>query len=130
MEQTLHELVFDKMDETEKEKFAVYCWGLGTTPDEFIKTMAKDSMKSVEHGWEGYKQCAPVLYSNWGFNFPLDTEHARGKVLIRIRKKDNLGPGMGEYLVQNYTNSELIIGEGSHISPIYTINEDIVYIIS
>jgi hypothetical protein len=129
-EQMLRSILFDKMDEAEKEKFAAHCQKLGTTPDEFVKSHARESVKSVENGWEGFKQCAVALHSDWGFAFPLDAEHARGKVLIKVAKNDDLGSGMGEYLAQNYANSEFIIGEGGHISGIYTLNDDITHLIS
>ena len=129
-EQMLRQIMFDKMDKAEKEKFAAHCQKLGTTPDEFVKTWAGESVKSVENGWEGFKQCAVALHSDWGFTFPLDAEHARGKVLIKVAKSDQLGSGMGEYLAQNYANSEFIAGEGGHISGIYTLNEDITHLIS
>ena len=129
-EQMLRQILFDKMDEVEKEKFAAHCQKLGSTPGEFIKTWAGESVKSVENGWEGFKQCAVALHSDWGFTFPLDAEHARGKVLIKVAKGDDLGSGMGEYLAQNYVNSEFIVGEGGHISGIYTLNDDIARLIS
>jgi len=129
-EQVLRQMLFDKMDEAEKEKLAAHCQKFGITPDEFIKTWAGESVKSVENGMEGFKQCSVALHSDWGFTFPLDAEHARGKVLIKVAKNDDLGPGMGEYLAQNYANSEFITGEGGHISGIYTLNDDITYLIS
>ena len=129
-EQMLRQILFDKMDEAEKEKFAVHCQKLGTTPDEYVKVWAKESVKSVENGWEGFKQCAVALHSDWGFTFPLDDEHARGKVLIKVARGDELGSGMGIYLSQNYANAELITCEGGHISGIYTLNEDITHFIS
>lgn len=129
-EQMLRQIMFDKMDEAEKEKFAAHCQKFGTTPDEYVKTWAKESVKSVENGWEGFKQCAVALHSDWGFAFPLDGEHARGKVLIKVAKGDELGSGMGIYLSQNYANAELITCEGGHISGIYTLNEDITHLIS
>ncbi|KAF9645686.1 hypothetical protein BDM02DRAFT_480309 [Thelephora ganbajun] len=129
-EQMLRQILFDKMDEAEKEKFAAHCQKLGSTPDEFVKTWAEESVKSVENGWEGFKQCAVALHGDWGFTFPLDAEHARGKVLIKVSISDELGSGMGEYLAQNYANSEFIICEGGHISGIYTLNEDIIHVIS
>jgi hypothetical protein len=129
-EQMLRSIMFDKMDEAEKEKFAAHCQKLGTTPDKYVKTFAEESVKSVENGWEGFKQCSEALHSDWGFAFPLDAEHARGKVLIKVAKSDELGSGMGEYLAQNYANSELITIEGGHISGIYTLNDDITHLIS
>lgn len=129
-EKMLRQLLFDKMDEAEKEKFAAHCQKLGTTPDEYVKTWAKDSVKSVENGWEGFEQCAVALHSDWGFTFPLDDEHARGKVLIKVAKSDELGSGMGIYLSQNYANAELITCEGGHISGMYTLDEDITHLIS
>lgn len=129
-EQMIRSVLFDKMDEKEKEKFAAHCQKFGTTPDEFVKTWAVDSVKSVENGWEGFKQSAVALHSDWGFAFPLDAEHTRGKVLIKVAKGDDLGSGMGEYLVQNYPNSEFITCEGGHLSGIYTLNEDITHLVS
>ena len=129
-EQMLRSILFDKMDKAEKEKLAAHCQKLGATPEEFAKTWAVDSVKSVENGWEGYKQCAVALHSDWGFTFPLDAEHARGKVLIKVAKSDGLGSGMGEYLAQNYANSELITCEGGHISGIYTLGDDITHLVS
>ena len=129
-EQMLRSILFDKMDEAEKEKFAAHCQKLGATPDEFVKTWASESVKSVENGWEGFKQCAVALHSDWGFTFPLDDEHARGKVLIKVAKSDELGSGMGEYLAQNYANSEFVACEGGHISAIYTLDDDITNLIS
>jgi len=129
-EQMLRSVLFDKMDEAEKEKFAAHCQKVGFTPDEFIKTWATDSVKSVENGWEGFKQCAAALHSDWGFAFPLDAEHARGKVLIKVAKSDDLGSGMGEYLAQNYVNAEFLTCEGGHLSGVYTLNEDITHLIS
>jgi hypothetical protein len=128
-EQMLRQIMFDKMDEAEKEKFEAHCQKLGTTPDEFIKTWAGESVKSVENGWEGFKQCAVALHSDWGFTFPLDAEHARGKVVIKVAKNDELGSGMGEYLAQNYANSEFVVEEGGHLSGIYTLNEDIAHLL-
>jgi len=128
-EQMLRSLLFDEMDEAEKEKFAAHCQKVGSTPDEFVKTLAGESVKSVENGWEGFKQCAVALHSDWGFTFPLDADHARGKVLIKVAKSDELGSGMGEYLVQNYANSEYITCEGGHMSGIYTLNDDIAHLI-
>ena len=128
-EQMLRQMLFDKMDEAEREKFEAHCEKIGTTPDEFIKTWAEKSVKSVENGWEGFKQCAAALHSDWGFTFPLDAEHTRGKVLIKVAKSDELGSGMGEYLAQNYTNSEFVIGKGGHASGIFTLNEDITHLI-
>jgi hypothetical protein len=92
-EKMLRQILFDKMDEAEKENLAAHCQKLGTTPDEFIKAWAEDAVKSVENGFEGFKQCAVALHSDWGFTFPLDSEHARGKVLIGVTKRDTLGPG-------------------------------------
>ena len=129
-EQMLRQILFDKMTETEKEKFAAHCQKLGTTPDEYIKVWAQESMKSVENGFEGYKQCAIALHSDWGFTFPLDDEHARGKVLIKVADADELGSGMGIYLAQNYANAELITCEGGHVSGIFTLDEDITRLIS
>ena len=129
-EQILRSILFDKMDEVEKEKFAAYCQSLGTTPDEYVKEWAKGSVKSVENGMEGFKQSAVALHSDWGFTLPLDAEHARGKVLIKVANNDELGSGMGEYLAQNYDNSEFVVGEGGHISGIYNLNEDIAHLIS
>ena len=129
-EQMLRQLIFDEMDEGEKEKLTAHCQKLGTTPDEFIKGWAGDSVRSVENGMEGFKQCAVALHSDWGFTFPLDAEHTRGKVLIKVAKSDKLGSGMGEYLAQNYTNSEFTPCEGGHISAIYTLNDDITHLIS
>jgi len=129
-EQMLRQILFDKMDEAEEEKFAAHCQKLDTTPEEYIKTWAEGSVKSVENGWEGFKQCTVALHSDWGFTFPLDAEHARGKVLIRVSKNDELGSGMGEYLAQNYANSEFMAREGGHISGIFTLNEDIIHLIS
>lgn len=129
-EQMLRQILFDKMDEAEKDKFAKHCEKLGITPDEFVKTHAEGTVKSVENGWEGFKQCAAALHSDWGFTFPLDAEHARGKVLIVVAKNDELGSGMGEYLAQNYANSEFIANEGGHISGIYTLNENITCLVS
>jgi len=92
-ERVLHQFMFDEMDEAEKEKFAAHCRKFGTTPDEFIKTWAGESVKSVENGWEGFKPCAMALNGDWGFTFPLDAEHARGKVLIKVAGNDELGLG-------------------------------------
>ena len=128
--QMLRSILFDEMDEVEKGKFAAHCQKLGTTPDEYIKEWAEGSVKSVENGMEGFKQCAVALHSDWGFTFPLDAEHARGKVIIKVAKSDELGSGMGEYLAQNYANSEFVANEGGHISGIYTLNEDIAHLIS
>ena len=129
-EQILHQILFDKMDEAEKEKFTVHCQKVGSTPDEFVRTWAEESVRSVENGWEGYKQCAVALHGDWGFTFPLDEEHSRGKVVIKVSKSDELGSGMGSYLAKNYSNSEFIACEGGHMSGIYTLNEDIVHLIS
>lgn len=129
-ERMLRQMLFDKMDEAEKEKFGAHCQKLGTTPDEFVKSWAGESVRSVENGWEGFKQCAAALHSDWGFTFPLDGEHARGKVLVKVSNNDELGSGMGIYLAQNYANAELVTCEGGHISGMYTLNEDITNIIS
>ena len=129
-EQMLRSILFDNMDEAEKEKFAVHCQKVGSTSDEFIKTMARESVKSVENGWDGFKQCSVALHSDWGFTFPLDAEHARGKVLIKVATGDDLGTGMGEYLAQNYVNSELMTCEGGHMAGMYTLNDDIAHLIS
>ena len=107
-----------------------HCQKFGSTPDEFIKTWAVGSVKSVENGWEGFKQSSAALHSDWGFTFPLDAEHARGKVLIKVAKGDDLGSGMAEYLIQNYANSEFITCEGGHLAAIYTLNDDIAHLIS
>ena len=80
--------------------------------------------------FEGYKQCAIALHSDWGFTFPLDDEHARGKVLIKVADADELGSGMGIYLARNYANAELITCEGGHVSGIFTLDEDITRLIS
>ena len=129
-EQVLRQILFDKMDEGEKEKFEAHCKRFGATPDEYVKTWAEDSVKSVGNGWEGFKQCAVALHEDWGFTFPLDDEHVRGKVLIRVSNGDELGSGMGTYLAQNYVNAELTTSEGGHISGIYTLDEDITHLIS
>lgn len=129
-EQMVRQILFDKMDEAEKEKFGAHCEKLGTTPDEYIKKWAEGSVKSVENGWEGFKQCAVALHSDWGFTFPLDDEHARGRVLVKVSNGDHLGSGMGVYLARNYANAELITCEGGHISGIYNLNEDITRLIS
>ena len=129
-ELTLRQILFDKMDEGEKEKFETHCRKLGTTCDKYVRTWAAESVKSVENGWEGFKQCAVALHSDWGFTFPLDSEHARGKVLIKVSNNDELGSGMGIYLAKNYVNTELITCEGGHVSGIYTLNEDIAHLVS
>ena len=130
VEEILRQVILDRMDEAEKERFTAHCQKFGTTPDEFVKTWARESMKSVENGWNGYKQSAVALHSDLGFTFPLDADHTRGKVLIKVAKGDELGFGMGEYLAQNYANSEFIVEEGGHISAMYTLNEDIAHLIS
>ena len=130
VEEILRQVILDRMDEAEKERFTAHCQKFGTTPDEFFKTWARESMKSVENGWNGYNQSAVALHSDWGFTFPLDADHTRGKVLVKVAKGDELGSGMGEYLAQNYANSEFIVEEGGHISAMYTLNEDITHLIS
>jgi hypothetical protein len=108
----------------------VYCQKLDSTPDEFVRKWAEESVKSVENGWEGFKQGAVALHSDWGFTFPLDEEHSRGKVIIKVSESDELGSGMGTYLAENYADSEFMTCEGGHISAIYTLNEDIAHLIS
>ena len=49
-EQMLRQILFDKMDEADKEKFAKHCQKSGITPDEFVKTRAEGAVKSVENG--------------------------------------------------------------------------------
>jgi len=49
-EQTLRPILLDKMDEAEKEKFEAHCQKLGTTPDEYIKSRAEDSVRSADNG--------------------------------------------------------------------------------
>ncbi|KAG1755561.1 Alpha/Beta hydrolase protein [Suillus lakei] len=124
-EAMLRETVFDRMDQAEREAFAKWCEERGRVPEEAVRKMAGNVMKSISKSWEGFLLTPPLLHSDWGFRpDALDEEHSRPRVLLTASKDDHMSPvAYAQYLAANYKNARIKHIDGGHLSILYHMDE-------
>ncbi|KAG2146689.1 Alpha/Beta hydrolase protein [Suillus clintonianus] len=124
-EAMLRQTVFDKMDQKEREVFAKWSEEHGKVPEDTVRRMAENSMKSISKSWEGFMLTPPLLHSDWGFRPDgLDKEHSRPHVLIVACKDDHMSPvAYAHYLAANYKNARVKIADGGHLGIMYHMDE-------
>ncbi|OBZ76192.1 hypothetical protein A0H81_03969 [Grifola frondosa] len=121
----VHQFLFSKMDESERETFQKWRHQRGLAEGQLEREIAQGMMRSVSKSWEGFLTMPSVLHSDWGFNpAMLDGEHMRKPMLVVMSRGDDMVPnGMAEYLLENYRNARAIHLEGGHISSIWKADE-------
>ncbi|KAG2158804.1 Alpha/Beta hydrolase protein [Suillus bovinus] len=124
-EASLRETVFDLMDQAEREEFAKWSEERGMVPDDTVRTMAKNVMKSTSKSWEGFMLTPPLLHSDWGFRpDALDEDHSRPPILLTASKDDHMTPvAYAYYLAANYKNARIKHVDGGHMSTLYYMDE-------
>ncbi|KIK99504.1 hypothetical protein PAXRUDRAFT_822662 [Paxillus rubicundulus Ve08.2h10] len=117
-EHFLRELIFDKMDEAEKEEHAKWRAREGIAEGETERRMASNIVRSVATSWEGFKFSVSVLHSDWGFRpDTLDEEHSRPLVTLIAGLGDKLSlEAWSRYLAGTYQNTKLTVFPGGHLS--------------
>ncbi|KAI9567707.1 Alpha/Beta hydrolase protein [Boletus coccyginus] len=120
-EKYLRGLVFDKMDEAEREAFAQWRAKEGIAEGETERRFATNAVRSVATSWEGFKLAIPVLHSDWGFRpDALDEEHSRPFVMLVTSSGDKLTPeAWTQYLAASYKNTRVKALHGGHLSALY-----------
>jgi len=115
--------IFSKMDDAEKAQLEAWAQRKqGITADEFKTRTAEGALKCTAN-WGGFLEGPHVLHSDWGFEpAKLDEEHAK-PVLVTLSEAEELGQGMGEWLVENYRNAVLKKIQGGHIAALYHWDE-------
>lgn len=118
-------LLFDKMDEAEREAFAQWRDAQGVAEGQLEREMAQNIARSVAKSWQGYLDIPDVFHSDWGFSpSSLDPQHAQRPVLVVASSGDDLAPGaMANWLVTNYKNARLKVIHGGHIAAIFHFDE-------
>ncbi|KAG2058815.1 alpha/beta-hydrolase [Suillus hirtellus] len=124
-EASLRETVFDRMDQAEREEFAKWSEGRGMLPDDYVRKMAENVLKSTSKSWVGFMLTPPLLHSDWGFRpDALDEEHSRPPVLLTASKDDDMTPvAYAYYLAANYKNARMKHVDGGHMSTLYHMDE-------
>lgn len=124
-EASLRETVFDEMDQAEREEFAKWSEEHGMVPEDTVRKMAENVMKSISKSWAGFMLTPSLLHSDWGFRpGALDEEHSRPPVLFTASKGDHMSPvAYTHYLVANYKNARIKHVDGGHMSISYHMDE-------
>jgi len=124
-EQFLRELIFDKMDEAEKEEYAKWRAKEGIAEGETERRMASNIVRSVATSWEGFKLSASVLHLDWGFRPDiLDKEHSRPLVTLVTTLGDRMTPeAWSRYLADTYQNTKLKTLHGGHLGVLYHLDD-------
>ncbi|KAG1755835.1 Alpha/Beta hydrolase protein [Suillus lakei] len=124
-EASLRETVFDRMDQAEREAFAKWSEERGKVPEDLVRKMAENVLKSTSKSWEGFMLTPPLLHSDWGFQpDALDEEHSRPRVLITASKDDHMSPvAYAYYLAATYKNARIKHIDGGHMSVSYHMDE-------
>ncbi|KAF9247166.1 Alpha/Beta hydrolase protein [Melanogaster broomeanus] len=121
----VRELLFDKMDELEKEEYAKWRAKEGIAEGETERRMATNIVRSVATSWAGFRLQPALLHSDWGFRpDALDEEHSRPFVMVVAGAGDKQGPlGWSQYLAATYQNTKLKTVHGGHISVLYHMHD-------
>ncbi|KAG1780135.1 Alpha/Beta hydrolase protein [Suillus placidus] len=124
-EASLRETVFDEMDQAEREEFAKWSEEHGMVPEDTVRKMAENVMKSTSKSWAGFMLTPSLLHSDWGFRpDALDEEHSRPPVLFTASKDDHMSPvAYTHYLAANYKNARIKHVDGGHMSILYHMDE-------
>ncbi|KAK5168452.1 uncharacterized protein LTR77_007022 [Saxophila tyrrhenica] len=111
--------LFSKMDEPERRHLEAFARSnRGMSAEDFKKEMSESVLKCVVN-WDGFLEGPDVLHSDWGFEpSQLDVDH-RKAVLVVLSNSDDLGAGMGKWLVENYHKAVLKKFDGGHIAALY-----------
>ena len=122
----LNTALFSKMDAEEKEAFEIFAqMKRGKTAEQLMNSMA-DGVLRCTANWDGFIEGPDVLHSDWGFEpAKLDGEHSNEQrpVLIVQGEADELGPGMAEWLVENYAHGMVKKIGGGHLASLYHMDE-------
>ncbi|KAF9222092.1 alpha/beta-hydrolase [Gyrodon lividus] len=121
----LRELLFDKMDDIEKEEYAKWRAKEGVAEGETEKRMAANVVRSVATSWEGFKLTSSVLHSDWGFRpDSLDEGHSRPLVTLVTTPGDKVAPAaLSQYLAGTYQNTKLKTLHGGHLGVLYHLDD-------
>jgi pimeloyl-ACP methyl ester carboxylesterase len=124
-EASLRETVFDIMDQEEQEEFAKWSEERGMVPDDTVRKMAENVMRSISKSWAGFILTPSLLHSDWGFRpDTLDEEHSRPPILLTASKDDHMSPvAYAYYLAANYKNTRIKHVDGGHMSISYHMDE-------
>ncbi|KIJ19542.1 hypothetical protein PAXINDRAFT_166661 [Paxillus involutus ATCC 200175] len=124
-EHFLRELLFDKMDEAEKEEYAKWRAKEGIAEGETERRMASNIVRSVATSWEGFKLVSSILFSDWGFRpDALDEEHSRPLVTLVTTLGDRMAPeAWSRYLADTYQNTKLKTLHGGHLGVLYHLDD-------
>ncbi|KAI9014235.1 Alpha/Beta hydrolase protein [Hyaloraphidium curvatum] len=121
----MKDTLFDTMDAAERERFAEWRARYGVAEGELERGMARGAAEAVAGGWECFLGCATEINADWGF--VLRELKGRGKVLVVMGKGDDRAPnGMGEWLVREYPDAEVVHVHGGHLSGLFEMEEVVV----
>ncbi|KAI0749452.1 Alpha/Beta hydrolase protein [Daedaleopsis nitida] len=120
----LRRMLFDKMGEGERARFAAWRARNGVREGEFERRMAEGMVKSVGRLWAGFVGTADALHADWGFTIKgLDEEHRRKRVLVVVGRGDTSMFKMSRYLLDNYENTKLVEYEGGHLAAAWSLDQ-------
>ncbi|KIJ70215.1 hypothetical protein HYDPIDRAFT_78461 [Hydnomerulius pinastri MD-312] len=124
-EKFLRGLLFDKMDEAEKEEYAKWRAKRGIAEGETERRMAINVARSVATSWEGFKLTGFILHSDWGFRpDALDEEHSRPLVMLATSPDDRQAPeAWTRYLANVYKNTKVTTVHGGHLAVMYHVDQ-------
>jgi hypothetical protein len=128
----MRKLMFDKMDDEEKEAYRLWRerdpTSRGTAPGMLERQFGNMIYKSVSKSWAGYYDVVPAIHSDWLFDpreFPADHHAAaRGNILVVSGSGDWRVPeGMSQWIVDNYPGARLRRTQGGHLSAVWEMDD-------
>jgi len=124
----IRQILFDKMDEAERELYKKWREEKGYDEGQLEREMAQMNRRSVATSWEGLMSTPEVVHSEWWGGkklTELDDEHTKTrKVLLVAGERDDATPRQwSEYMALKYTNARLKMIDGGHINPLFRMND-------
>lgn len=127
----LRQFLFDKMDENERNAFALWRQAKGYAEGELEREMAGSCVRSVQFSWEGLLSTPEVLYSEWWDGRKIEEveeerflDRGESKIMLVTGDKDDMcPPAWAEYLKGKYRNANLKVVPGGHICAIFSMDE-------
>ena len=119
-------LLFDSMDEPERETFARWRDLHGVAEGQLEREMARHFVRSVAQTWRGFLDIPAIYHSGWGGYHPdnLDEDQSRRPVFVVTSRGDDMIPmAMAEWLAAHYKNAQLKVFDGGHLSGLFHLDE-------
>jgi pimeloyl-ACP methyl ester carboxylesterase len=121
-------VLFDNMDEQEKEAYAHWREKRGAQPGTLERRFGEMIHKSVSQSWSGYSAVVPAIHSDWLFDprsFPENHHGAnRGNVLVVYSPGDWRVPqALAKWIAANYPGGRLREMHGGHLSAMWEMDK-------